>query len=1463
MSKLLCLLFVAAALVGAGGVQADVGPPVQVHIMGEPRAAEPGVPFKGQLKIEAGESLRLEDLQFTGLGWRQVDLDVGPVLSIDKAGSEVIDFEVIPSDAGQPLELTFTVDGDRVTRHFDLSPAAIAFVRGPNPVEKMPDEAGVPPLTEATAVKPGPAPSADDAPTPQNADKGRSIRVSGRFVYVRSDGWTIGADGMTVRVYDNDGLFGSPQLASVATDAQGYYDVTFWWGDDVFDPQPDIYVRFESANTRIQTESTAWLAGPYAWETGTIDDFAGTDLNFGTLRPSDINQYPAVHIQTILTRTWRWWLGYGYDTPFVRANWPDGDEGAYYNGEIYFSTGEQWNENVASHEHGHHWVQTFALSPAPAYCNGVCDDPGNCGHCIWCAETANVSFTEGFPDWMGDVIPGSFQASYGRAALAIYDMENVSTCDGFNWADPTMTEGFLGALVRDIGDATNDDHTAFPETDELSTGYGPVIACVDQDHPTTATAFLSAFKARFPGYKEGLWATARNCNYETDVLAPPAVTGLYSPSHSTSGNSPDPTIDLAWTRAVDDASGVRGYAVMIAGGIGLPSAVQNIGDVTGYTTASLAPGTYYFSIRTLDRSGKWSGTYAWNGPYVIRAPVPANLAFYQYPGWSAVLVPRGSADATAGSVPEPTSLPGNMDGTWWNAGLWNSGESSTGGGFQARCYVDGDWQYWASWGELGSGYGLQALNLGPFAVRGGRHTFETRLDALDEVAETNEGDNRWAHQWIWSPLALPGDTPITRVAPPLKTAGWEAVNDGSALYLNSDGLRMTPATWWDAAVLRPLSATADHDLYLHDPSTGPANGFGNTLATSGRVSGLLDAVIVNRNVVGWGNYDVGVVNYDGDPGNYAIAHALSSSLAFGDSVIVPFATNQMLRIWEVYVAPERVGPVSVTLDVDPAEGPLVAQWLDKNYVTGGINTYFARGTTNVSGRARMDMTIAEAGYHALVVYRDPTWSKTTGPINVTIEIDTTPPDFIPLFAAGWHSPLVPRAAFDGTLGSVPVPASLPGNVASTYLNLAVRNNSPSSSPAGLPGQMYLDGVFAWWVAWGAFPANTDGLFNWNAAWVVRGGRHMLSLNLDANQEIEEIQEDNNIYGEQWVWSPLDLVHDTPVLRPIPPDPYGDWTTLSSGEAFYPNCDGLRLPDAGGWWRAVATMPAAGSDVDVRLHPASTGAKDGFADNIAGSYWWEGLSDYVLVNFNLAPGGFQPYDAGIVRYNGTGNYTAEATAADISLTYPDGVYGPFSLPAGRILNLIEVYLPARQTGIHLMNLTGSVDWGLSLHRADLAYQGKSDVVGTVSEGFGLGQNELLAVDVPAEGWYCIAVWKKGAADLPQAGTYNLVIRPMSASGVDDELPTVTSTALVAISPNPFNPQTKITYDLAREGLVKLEVYDVQGRLVRTLINGSRGAGRHTETWNGINDAGGQVASGIYLARMTSSGVTQMKKMTLLK
>ena len=84
------------------------------------------------------------------------------------------------------------------------------------------------------------------------------------------------------------------------------------------------------------------------------------------------------------------------------------------------------------------------------------------------------------------------------------------------------------------------------------------------------------------------------------------------------------------------------------------------------------------------------------------------------------------------------------------------------------------------------------------------------------------------------------------------------------------------------------------------------------------------------------------------------------------------------------------------------------------------------------------------------------------------------------------------------------------------------------------------------------------------------------------------------------------------------------------------------------------------------------------------------------------------------------------------------------------------------------------------------------------------------------------------------------------------------------PNPFNPRTSITYELPEPASIDLSVYDVSGRLVRTLIDGERRvAGRHEMEWDGRDDSGAPVAAGIYFARAASDGRVSSAKMALLK
>lgn len=95
-----------------------------------------------------------------------------------------------------------------------------------------------------------------------------------------------------------------------------------------------------------------------------------------------------------------------------------------------------------------------------------------------------------------------------------------------------------------------------------------------------------------------------------------------------------------------------------------------------------------------------------------------------------------------------------------------------------------------------------------------------------------------------------------------------------------------------------------------------------------------------------------------------------------------------------------------------------------------------------------------------------------------------------------------------------------------------------------------------------------------------------------------------------------------------------------------------------------------------------------------------------------------------------------------------------------------------------------------------------------------------------------------------------------------LPTISAGNLRSY-PNPFNPHTHITFDLAEAGPAFLAVYDLKGRLIRTLHEGALGAGDHAETWDGRDDTGRQVAAGTYFCRLQAPEGTRSTKLNLVR
>ena len=83
------------------------------------------------------------------------------------------------------------------------------------------------------------------------------------------------------------------------------------------------------------------------------------------------------------------------------------------------------------------------------------------------------------------------------------------------------------------------------------------------------------------------------------------------------------------------------------------------------------------------------------------------------------------------------------------------------------------------------------------------------------------------------------------------------------------------------------------------------------------------------------------------------------------------------------------------------------------------------------------------------------------------------------------------------------------------------------------------------------------------------------------------------------------------------------------------------------------------------------------------------------------------------------------------------------------------------------------------------------------------------------------------------------------------------------PNPFNPTTTFEYALPLQSRVTVTIYNELGQSIRTLVNTTQPAGSYSVTWDGRDDRGRSVASGVYFYRLTTDQLVQARKMVLLK
>ncbi len=124
------------------------------------------------------------------------------------------------------------------------------------------------------------------------------------------------------------------------------------------------------------------------------------------------------------------------------------------------------------------------------------------------------------------------------------------------------------------------------------------------------------------------------------------------------------------------------------------------------------------------------------------------------------------------------------------------------------------------------------------------------------------------------------------------------------------------------------------------------------------------------------------------------------------------------------------------------------------------------------------------------------------------------------------------------------------------------------------------------------------------------------------------------------------------------------------------------------------------------------------------------------------------------------------------------------------------------------------------------------------------------------------YRLSAVDLHGNEGLSALLSPNDISSVGDSTPHPVF-AIERIYPNPFNPRTKIAFTVATVGPVRLDIHDLTGRRIRTLLNETREPGSYTATWAGNDDHGHPVSSGTYLCRLTTATGTISRSMVLIK
>lgn len=315
------------------------------------------------------------------------------------------------------------------------------------------------------------------------------------------------------------------------------------------------------------------------------------------------------------------------------------------------------------------------------------------------------------------------------------------------------------------------------------------------------------------------------------------------------------------------------------------------------------------------------------------------------------------------------------------------------------------------------------------------------------------------------------------------------------------------------------------------------------------------------------------------------------------------------------------------------------------------------------------------------------------------------------------------------------------------------------------------------------------------------------------------------------------------LRNLPPALASDGCAPQTESPQY-----FSLPQEAAYWSAIAVNPSGVDDKDMWLYPTP----DGFDSPLAFSTGTEG-TDFVVGDFNHNPIG--TYFPLVTGGDSPSNYVVRwESGSDLFPLGPpvEGIVGGADGECG-LIQVWDVFLEAGTEYPITLSTAGDADIRAALFRnpESAPFWG-----GRYNSEFEVRAEETpYSYVAPASDYYGLVVFNN-SPDSP-AGSYTIQIGGAASVG---DLP---GPARVAMSfQNPYPTGAPIQLQAAADGTgARVDIYNVQGRLVRTLLDGSVGTATRTIRWDGLSDAGSKLGAGVYLVQ-AQIGTTRLNRRLLM-